>query len=280
MLKPLSKAMEDKDNIYAVIKGTSVNGDGNSIGLTAPNPKSQMKSLISACKDAGINGETLSYIEAHGTGTKLGDPIEIEGITKALAQFTDMKQFCGIGSVKTNIGHLDNCAGLAGFVKTVLMLKHKQMPPTLNFNVPNSKINFEKSPVYRHDVLRDWKEGETPRRCAVNAFGLSGTNCCIVLEEAPKVEESCEVIQAHIFKVSAKTENSLLKIIDRYIKYLENNNDDALGDICYTATLGRSDYKFRIAFVVEDKEELLSKLKFEYLKISNSVGGELSGDNK
>lgn len=268
MLKSLNKAVEDNDNIYAVIKGTSVNGDGSSIGLTAPNPKAQMESLISACKDAGIDGKTLDYIEAHGTGTKLGDPIEIEGITKALGKFTDVKQFCGIGSLKTNIGHLDNCAGIAGFLKTVLMLKHKKIPPTLNFNVPNSKINFEKSPVYINDILRDWKRGESPRRCAVNAFGLSGTNCCIILEEAPKINESSVQNEDYIFKLSAKSDKSLLALIDEYINYLEGENNYSLGDICYTADTGRSDYKNRIAFVVRDKNELLDKLKSEYNKLN------------
>lgn len=185
LLKPLNKAIQDKDNIYAVIKGSAINQDGNSIGITAPNPLAQKELLIDAWEQAKIDPETITYIEAHGTGTRLGDPLEIDGIDMAFREYTGKKQFCAVSSVKSSIGHLDHAAGIAGLIKAVLALKYKKLPPSLHFTRPNSKIDFSDSPVFVNDILREWECEGSPRRCGVSSFGLSGTNSHVILEEAP-----------------------------------------------------------------------------------------------
>ena len=174
VLKPLNKAIRDQDHIYAVIKGSAVNQDGTSVGITAPNTASQAELLVKAWKNAGIHPETLNYIETHGTGTDMGDPIEFEALRRAFQKFTNKKQFCAIGSVKTNVGHLDCVAGMASLFKVIMAMREGVMPPTLHFQRQNSKINFEDSPVYLNTRSRTWQAEGAPRRCGVSAFGLSG----------------------------------------------------------------------------------------------------------
>jgi len=264
LLKPLSKALYDGDNIYAVIKGSAINQDGSSNGITSPNSLAQRDVIISAWRDAGIDPQTISYIEAHGTGTKLGDPIEVDGIQKAFRTVTSKKQFCAVGSVKTNIGHLDSAAGIAGLIKVVLALYHKRIPPTLHFNRPNKKVNFEDSPLYINDRLMLWEERDIPRRCGVSAFGLSGTNCHMVLEEfrsAPEKEENTSENQ--ILTLSAKTENALKNLLKSYIEYAEKNKISNLDNVCYTSNTGRGHYNCRLAVILgrdEDFKEKLSRL--------------------
>ncbi len=257
ILKPLSRALRDGDNIYAVIKGTATNQDGNSIGITAPNAQAQRDVIISALEDAGVDAQTISYIEAHGTGTELGDPIEIDGITKAYRTYTDRNQFCAIGSVKTNIGHLDCASGIIGLIKSVLSLKNKKLPASLHFKQPNRKINFEASPVYVNSELSDWNK-DFPRRCGVSAFGLSGTNCHIILEEAPQNDpyEQTKEFQANILTLSAKNENSLKQLIIKYNELIKGNIEINVNDMCYSANTGRWHYKIRLALVFDNKEEL------------------------
>ena len=260
LLKPLWKAMEDRDNIYAVIKGSAMNQDGNSIGITAPNCAAQEEVIAAAWKDAGIEPETISLIEAHGTGTKLGDPIEVEGISRAFRKYTTKKQFCAIGSVKTNLGHLDGAAGIAGLVKAVLSLKNKKIPPTLHFNHPNRKIPFEDSPVYINDSLTDWKADGLPRRCGVSAFGLSGTNCHIILEDMSlKSTANLNCKGQKIFTLSAKSEESLQALVNAYGEYL-NSEANNLESICYTANTGRGHYSYRLALLVSDMDDLRRKI--------------------
>ncbi|MCK4258240.1 MAG: SDR family NAD(P)-dependent oxidoreductase [Halanaerobiales bacterium] len=261
VLKPLSKAKRDKDNIYAVIKSSAVNQDGSSIGITAPNPDSQRDVILKAWEKADINPETLSYIEAHGTGTELGDPLEIDGLEKAFRRYTDKNQICALGTIKTNLGHGYESAGLAGLLKCILILKNRQIPPNLFFNKPNSKIDFTKSPIYVNNKLRKWDNQDLPMRCAISSFGFSGTNCHMVLEEAPIIERKGEVSNVHIFTLSAKSSNVLENLISNYIQFLEKSNEVELGDICYTANAGRGHYKFRFATVVTTLEELKEKLR-------------------
>lgn len=262
LLKPLHKAIEDHDQIYAVIKGSAINQDGHSIGITAPNPDAQADVIVRAWQDAEVQPETISYIEAHGTGTKLGDPVEIEGINKAFSQFTSKKQFCAIGAVKSNIGHLDNAAGIAGLIKAVLALKHKKIPPSINFSFPNRKIDFENSPVYINDQLMPWETsaGEL-RRCGISSFGLSGTNCHVILEEAPCPESSENQASPvdYVFTLSANSVAALERLLRKYqhTDFAKHN----LIDICYTATTGREHFACRIAFVARDVRELQRKLK-------------------
>ncbi|MBA9087964.1 FkbH-like protein [Fontibacillus solani] len=267
-LKPLARAIADGDSIYAVIKGSAVNQDGSSLGISAPNVAAQEEVIDEAWMNAGIAPETIAYIEAHGTGTKLGDPVEIEGIHRAFRRYTARRQFCAVGSVKSNLGHLDNAAGIVGFVKACLALKNKQLPPSLHFNRPNASIDFIESAVYVNRNLADWKDEEYPRRCGVSSFGLSGTNCHVVLEEAPEelpaerfdhIPDSAES-EEHLFTLSAQSLSSLSRLIDAYAERLELAGDWSIGDICYTSGAGRGHYSYRLAFVVSSISELKDKI--------------------
>ncbi|WP_297418094.1 SDR family NAD(P)-dependent oxidoreductase [Clostridium sp.] len=260
-LKPLKKAIQDRDIIYAVIKGSAINQDGNSIGITAPNAKAQEEVIIRAWKEAEINPETIDYIEAHGTGTKLGDPIEIDGITKAFNRYTNKKQFCGIGSLKTNIGHLDNASGIAGLIKVVMSLNRHKVPPSINFKVPNRNIDFQNSPVYINDRLTEWEASSHPRRCGISSFGLSGTNCHMILEEAPIYNVINSVNNNNnIFKLSAKSYESLNQMLIEYRELLSINKDIKIQDLCFTANTRRGDYDLRLAIIVEDIDDLKLKI--------------------
>ncbi len=264
VLKPLKKAIEDRDNIYSIIKGSAVNQDGTSMGITAPNAQAQSDVIIRAWKDAKIDPETISYIEAHGTGTNLGDPVEIDGIEMAFAQYTNKKQFCAVSSVKTNIGHLDSAAGIAGLLKAVLSLKHKELFPSLHFDRPNQKINFENSPVYINDSLEKWENHGGPRRCGISSFGLSGTNCHLVLEEPPRIKsipEESPGCSYHIFTLSSQNINGLMEQLGNYEKYLNREGEVSLGSLCSTANTGRGHYNFRLAFVITSINELTEKIQ-------------------
>ncbi len=274
LLKPLNKAIEDKDNIYALIKGSAINQDGKSIGISAPNAVAQEDVIVKAWNDAGINPETISYIEAHGTGTILGDPIEIDGIQRAFSRYTNRKQFCGIGSAKTNIGHLDNASGIVGLIKVALALKYKQIPASINFNFPNRKISFEESPVYINTELKKWETSSNPRRAGVSAFGLSGTNCHIVLEEYQEKDTSNICIENNKHKIlclSAKSQNSLNSLINEYKEYLQKNEAVDIQHICYTANTGRGHYNYRLAVVGSNAEEILYKVSNIKLPITKKT---------
>lgn len=278
LLKPLDKALKDGDNIYAVIKGSAYNQDGASAGLTAPNPAAQEDVIIRAWQAAGIDPETISYIEAHGTGTRLGDPIEVDGIQRAFRRYTDKKQFCAIGSVKSNIGHLDASAGLAGLLKAVLAIQKGQIPPTINFEEPNRMIAFDESPVYVNTTLREWKTDGFPRRCGVSSFGFSGTNCHVILEEPPhndagNAKKNKNQGDFRILTLSAKTVGSLERLVTLYSKL----DYDELGweNVCYTSGISRTHYNCRLALIVESKKDLIRKLELLIklgLKGSSTIG--------
>ncbi|MBC1236251.1 type I polyketide synthase, partial [Nostoc sp. 2RC] len=186
VLKRLNEALADGDCIQAIIKGSAINNDGAlKVGYTAPSINGQASVIAEAQAVAGVDAETISYIEAHGTGTPLGDPIEIAALTQAFAQSTDKKGFCAIGSVKTNVGHLNAAAGVTGLIKSVMALQHKLLPPSLNFSIPNPKIDFANSPFYVNTTLSEWKTNNIPRRAGVSSFGMGGTNAHVIIEEAP-----------------------------------------------------------------------------------------------
>jgi malonyl CoA-acyl carrier protein transacylase len=271
LLKPLGKALDDRDHIYAIIKGSAVNQDGQSLGITAPKAEAQTRVIVKAWKNANIDPETISYIEAHGTGTRLGDPIEIQAITNAFKQFTNKKQFCAIGSVKTNIGHLFEAAGIFGFIKAVLALNYRTLPPMLHFNCPHRDIAFEESPVYVNDELVEWKTSGYPLRCGVTAFGFSGTNCHIILEAPPhgigdlleknyKLQNTNYKQNTNIFLLSAKSEEGLFQQVKNYRDFLSLHQDLSLVDICYTAAVGRSHFNHRLAIIAADRDDLLDQL--------------------
>ncbi|MGA1875641.1 MAG: SDR family NAD(P)-dependent oxidoreductase, partial [bacterium] len=262
LLKPLYKALEDGDYIYSVIKGSAINQDGRSMGITAPHAAAQEEVIIQSWEDAGINPETIAYIEAHGTATNIGDPIEVEGIRRAFSRYTQRKQFCALASVKGNIGHLLEASGMPSLIKASLALKHRQIPPSIHFEVPNRDIHFIDGPVYVNTKLKIWEKDDYPRRCGINSFGMSGTNCHLVLEEAPELQREPEREHTfHLLTLSAKTRQSLMKLLGEYQKYLARDNSEAsLSDICFTANSGRGHYNHGLAFLIQNKEDLKEKV--------------------
>ena len=257
VLKPLKDARKNKDHIYAIIKGGSINQDGTSVGITAPNASAQEAVIKKAWKNACIDPETISYIEAHATATKLGDPIEISGIEKAFRSYTTKRQFCAIGSVKSNTGHLDSAAGIAGLLKTVLMLKYKMIPPSLHFREPNPQINFIESPVYVNDTCIKWELNDKVRRAGVSSFGISGTNCHMVLEEDKGYKPAEKFSEyPYVLTVSAKNKETVIKYLKNYIEFLENYPDCDFHDFCYTANACRQHYNSRFVIILKNKEEL------------------------
>ena len=261
VLKRLKDAIQDRDNIYAIIKGSAVNNDGNKkVGFTAPSITGQVTCIKSAQKFSKVEPDTISYVEAHGTGTALGDSIEVEALNIA---FNKDKSFsCPIGSVKTNIGHLDTAAGVAGLIKTVLSLKNRKIPASLHFNVPNPNINFEDGPFYVNNGLTDWKSKDGfPLRAAVNSFGVGGTNAHVILEEAPIVDRIKSENNFNLLVLSAKTETSLTNYFSKLEKFILEEENLNLSDMCYTYQIGRQNFDKRISLVFQDKNELLQKLE-------------------
>jgi acyl transferase domain-containing protein len=264
LLKPLERAMRDGDHIYAVIKGSAINHDGSSIGLTAPNALAQERLLVEAWERAGIDPETITYLEAHGTGTRLGDPIEIDGITRAFRRYTNRKQFCGIGSVKSVIGHLDGASGIASLIKATLCLTNKQLPPTLSFSRPNRSIRFEESPLYVNDELRDWERlaVDIPLRCGVSSFGFSGTNCHVVLEEAPSKLSSAPSADAPLLlTISAQEKHVLSQYVNNLLEFIVAKPHIGLADVCYSANIGRDVFNCRLSITAFSRAEMIAKLE-------------------
>ena len=266
MLKPLKQAMKDRDNIYGVIKGSAANQDGTTIGLTAPNPDSQSEVISEAWKNANINPESLSYIETHGTGTALGDPLELEGLEKAFRKYTDKKQICAIGSVKPNLGHLFEASGLASLIKCIHILNDKVIPPNLYFNRPNKQFDIYDSPFYVNDRLRKWEsKQDQDMYCGISSFGFSGTNCHLVMGEAPKLEVTGDKPKMQLFSISAKNQHVLRQFIGKYISFLsDKGREHDIGDICYTTNTGRTHFECRLILMVSSVEELTTKLQKWY----------------
>ncbi len=265
VLKRLEDALEDGDHIYAVIKGSAFNNDGaNRVGYTAPSVDGQAEVIANALAVSGVDADTIQYIEAHGTGTVLGDPIEIAALTQVFREQTDKKQFCAIGSVKTNIGHLDAAAGVAGLIKTALSLHHKQIPPSINFEKPNPKIDFENSPFFVNTQLRDWhRQGDVPRRAGISSFGIGGTNVHAVLEEAPHIEASDAAPKDQLLLISAKTPTALDAATRNLGAFLQKNPQANLADVAYTLQVGRKAFnhrRFVVAQSTEDAAQALSSL--------------------
>lgn len=259
VLKRLEDALRDGDNIHAIIKGSATNNDGNQkVGFTAPSVEGQSNVIKDAIKKAKIHVDTISYIEAHGTGTELGDPIEIAGLSKAFNSST--KNHCAIGSVKTNIGHLDVAAGIAGVIKTVLCLKNKRLVPSLHFNEANEKIDFINSPFYVNTKSLDWNDQGHPRRAGISSFGIGGTNAHIIVEEAPERIVSEESKDIFIIPLSAKNTTSLQLYKEKLVNFLIKNKQVRLADIAYTLQQGRVHFPYREHFVCSSTEELIHNL--------------------
>lgn len=261
LLKPVTKAIEDGDHIYVVLKGSAVNSDGFSNGITAPNAEAQKELLIQAWAKAGIDPTTIDYIETHGTGTVLGDPIEIKGINDAFRKFTNKRQFCAINSVKNNIGHTCGASGIASLIKAVLAIVHKQIPANINFDRPNPFVNFLDSAVYMNDQFKPWITDGYPRRAGVNAFGLSGTNCHIVVEEAPAVERYVISNEMYVLALSAQHEEGIKELIKGYYDLINNQPDLDVRSLCITANTGRGHYNYRFIVRFINADDLTCKLK-------------------
>ena len=261
VLKRVGDALADGDLIRAVIKGSAVNNDGASkAGFTAPNPEAQAEVVIEALAVADAHPDTITYVEAHGTGTALGDPIEVTALKKALGRSGKNQKRCGLGSVKANIGHLDAAAGIAGLIKTTLALQHKLIPPSLNFRRLNPNINFEDSPFYVNTELRDWESNGSPRRAGVSSFGLGGTNCHIVLEEAPHQRRDAAARQWHILPLSAKSPAALEAVASRLAQHAAEQGDLDLGDAAFTLQIGKRQWPHRRAVIARRKDETIKDL--------------------
>jgi len=261
VLKRLSDAVAAGDHIYAVIKGSAVNNDGaHKIGYTAPGMDGQTEVIIRAQAIAGITADTVGYVEAHGTGTILGDPMEVGALTKAFQAQTNARQFCALGSVKTNIGHLDAAAGIAGLIKSALIVHYGLIPPSLHFEQPNPAIDFENSPFFVNTTLRRWQQGSSPRRAGVSSFGIGGTNAHVILEEALKVPVSSMSRPTQLLCLSTKSAEALDIATRRMADYLRQHDNLVLADVCYTSIAGRKSFEYRRCVVVDSVTDAVTKL--------------------
>jgi polyketide synthase PksJ len=269
VLKRLSDALEERDMVHAVIKASAINNDGmRKVGFTAPSTSGEAEVIRTAIKIGKIPSESITYIEAHGTGTQMGDTMELDSMKRAFNTKNDKKGWCAVASVKTNVGHLDAAAGAAGFIKTVLALKQKRIPPGLNFETPNSNFNFASSPFYVNTTLKEWKNDGYPLRAGVSSFGIGGTNAHVILEEAPEDRRS-ESQRAdgqkrerpELIVLSAKTETALDKMTENLANHFKKYPDIDLTDVAYTLQMGRKAFKHRRMVVCKDVEDAVNRLQ-------------------
>ncbi|GAB4194997.1 MAG: hypothetical protein OHK0022_11420 [Roseiflexaceae bacterium] len=256
VLKRLADALEDGDTIHAVIKGSAINNDGDlKVGYTAPSVVGQSEVIISALTQAAVDPATIGYVEAHGTATKLGDPIEVAALTKAYRSFTDRRQFCAISSVKPNVGHLDRAAGVTGLIKAAMVLKHGLIPPLLHFRQPNPEIDFDNSPFFVPAALLPWPEQSAPRRAAVNSLGVGGTNAHVIVEQPPEQAPSGPSREAQLLLLSARTPAALDAAARNLRDFLQAHPETPLADVAYTLQVGRRVFEHRRMLVARTNEE-------------------------
>jgi acyl transferase domain-containing protein/acyl carrier protein len=280
ILQRLEDAILEKNHIYGIIKGSAINHTGETNSITAPKVETQQDVILSAYQDAGISPENVTYVEAHGTGTSLGDPIEIEGLTQAFRKYSNDKQYCQIGSVKTNIGHLEAAAGIAGLIKILMMIKARKIPKTLNIKTINPIIHFEETPFKIALDLCNWEPRKKDEllRGSVSSFGMGGVNSHILVEEYKSIDENLDTKNnehENIFVLSAKTESSLKKLIEKWKIFSKNNEYEKydLHDICATLLTSRQNYGYKYGFTVKTKDELKKNLE-NNLDIINSNNKE------
>jgi acyl transferase domain-containing protein/acyl carrier protein len=261
-LKRFQDALNDGDQIYAIIRGSAMNNDGNQrVSYTAPGLNGQASVIASALSYAGVHPETISYIEANGTGTRLGDAIELAALLKAFSGKTRKERFCALGSLKPNIGHLDRASGVAGLIKTTLALGHHQLPPHLYYEQPNPEVDLRHSPFYVNTNLAPWPSQQTPRRAGINSFGLGGTNVHLVLEEAPDREPGSPARPWQIIPLSAKSAWSLQQARSNLVAHLKDHPEQTLADIAYTLQVGRSAFNYRQFAIAQTVEEACAALE-------------------
>ncbi|HWP74832.1 MAG TPA: type I polyketide synthase, partial [Methylomirabilota bacterium] len=264
VLKRLRDALADGDHVRAVIRGAAINNDGSlKVGYTAPSVDGQAAVIARAHAMAGFDPSTITYVEAHGTGTELGDPIEIAALTKAFRAGTDRRGFCALGSVKTNIGHLDAAAGVAGLIKTVLALEHRALPPSLHFEAPNPNIDFGSGPFRVNAGLADWaRSDDAPRRAGVSSFGIGGTNAHVVLEEAPALPAPAPSRPVQIFTLSARSDEALERAGAAFAEHLVAEHSElAPGDVAFTLHRGRATFPHRRVVVAASLDEAARALR-------------------
>ncbi len=262
VLKRLEDALADGDTVHAVIRGWALNNDGSvKVGYTAPGVESQAEVVSTAQVFADVPAGTVTYVEAHGTGTSIGDPIEIQALTRAFRRETDRTGFCAIGSVKSNIGHLDAAAGVAGLIKTVQALKHREIPPSINFEKPNPRIDFGSTPFYVASRLQSWETDGTPRRAGVSSFGLGGTNAHVVLEEAPAAEESAPSKGHQLLVLSGQSAAAMEAATAKLVRHLGEHPEQDLADVAFTLQVGRDAFEHRRMLVCRDREEAIALLE-------------------
>lgn len=265
-LKRLSDALEAGDPIQAVIKGSAINNDGSQkVSFAAPSSQGQALVIKQALANAEVSAATIDFVETHGTGTPLGDPIEFKALMEVFTQHGAAVNTCALGSVKTNIGHLVAAAGIAGFIKSVLALKHQKIPGTLHFVTPNRDIHLDNSPFFVNTKTLPWLADETPRRAGVSSFGVGGTNAHIILEEAPLTATHSKKDSGgpYLLALSAKDKGALSDLISQYQTLLDRTDNPSLRDICYSARAGRAEFPFRYAVTANQLEDLLTKLHQE-----------------
>lgn len=260
-LKRLEDALADGDTVHAVIRGSAVNNDGaTKIGYTAPSVRGQAEVIATAHACAAVAPETITYIEAHGTGTALGDPVEIAALQEAFGSAASQPGSCALGSVKSNFGHLDVAAGIAGLIKTTLALKHRQIPPSLNFDRPNPRIDFGRSPFFVNTRLAEWRSAG-PRRAGVSSFGVGGTNAHVILEEAPPQPPSGPSRSWQLLVLSARTPSALDRAAGELARHLEEHPDESLADAAFTLQVGRRSFDHRRILCCRDSAEAVAGLR-------------------
>jgi amino acid adenylation domain-containing protein len=261
LLKRLDEAVRDGDQVYAVIRGFATNNDGaGKVGFTAPSVEGQRRVIAMAQAAAGINPDTIGYIEAHGTATPLGDPIELAALTQAFRAHTPRKGFCVVGTAKTNVGHLDVAAGVTGLVHAAHIVRHGLFPPTLHFRRPNPKFDLENSPFYVTSQRREWKSGPPPRRAGVSSFGMGGTNAHLVIEQAPERPTRPAVRPAELLVLSARSEAALEQAASRLADHLATHPEENLEDVAWTLQTGRRRFAQRRAVVARNASEAIAAL--------------------
>ena len=273
VMKRLADALAQGDPIHAVIKGSAINNDGSAkAGYTAPSVNGQADVIVEALANAGVDAESISFIEAHGSGTPVGDPIEVLALTKAFRNFTRRNGYCALGAVKSNIGHLDAAAGMAGLIKTVLALKHRRLPATLHYSKPNPEINFPATPFYVNGTMMEWKQGNGPRRAGVMSTGMGGTNAHVILEEAPVAAPRPVLSAPQVLVLSAKTSAALDAMSCQLADFLADSKSLAVGesvssesgllaDAAYTLQTGRRNFSWRRFVVCRSTDEVVAALK-------------------
>lgn len=275
VLRRLEDALADGDHIHAVILGSAINNDGaRKVGYLAPSVEGQAEVITEALDFAGVKADSISYVETHGTGTLVGDPIEVRALTQAFRKSTERTGYCAIGSLKSNVGHLDAAAGVSGLIKTVLALENKKLPASLHFQQPNPFIEFKDSPFFVNRKLADWPEEGNARRACVTALGIGGTNAHVVLEEAPPVRISPSSKPFHLLTVSAKSEPAADQAVANLSKYLQDHPELPLSDVAYTCQIGRSAFAHRRAMVVgPDPNSRLNGTALDRKQVASGVVG-------